>query len=306
MEKNNYLMTRAITDLDAKIATLCHPRSIDSPKPPELKEKKGDHGFSFGIQFAIIGAIISGIIGLLDLFHEGFLTILFLGILILAVYAIIGAVIGFVVGFIIGLIVGTISQNDEKEEAIKKYDIAKELYKKKLDNENIRMANESKQRELLLYQKSKLIEKRRESKKLLGTFYDIVGINERFRNLIPIAYMDEFMRLGIASKLEGVDGLYYLTRKDLREDQMNATLERIVEKLDDIIDNLKEIKEELVDINKKCDLILYETIKVSSAIEKGNKTLKELKDKTEVITYYTERNNRELKYQNFMMTFVNK
>ena len=303
MEKNNYLMTRAISKLDREIATLCKQRYIEPPKPKQLKESIIDRGFSFAFPFGVVGAIIGGILGLFSVFKQDFEVIIFAGIFILAVYIVIGAVIGFGVGLVTGGAIGSIKKGKEKEAAIKEYNIEKENYKRSLNNENIRIAQESKRRDILLYQKSKLIEKRNESKKLLASFYDIVGIDMKFRNLIPIGYMYDFMRLGIASEFGGVDGLYYLTRRDLREDQMNATLETIVNKLDIIIDNLNEIKYELEDINRKCDSILYETIKMCNSISRGNSVLNEIKNNTEVLAYYNERNNRELEYQNFMMTF---
>lgn len=300
MEKNNYLMTRAISKLDGEISLLCRQRFIEPPKLKESQRNIFDQ-FWLAIPFGIVGAIIGIILGIISLSDQDFTVIIFAGLFVLAVCAIIGAIIGGAIGLVIGLIIGYIIKSKENEKATKEYGIAKENYKRRLYDENTRISNESKRRDLLLYQKSKLIDKRRESKKLLDSFYNIVGIDAKFRNLIPIAYMDEFMRLGIATKLEGADGLYYLTRRDLREDQINATLERIVEKLDVIIDNLEDIKGELIDINKKCDSILNETIRMSKNIDQGNRTLSELKDKTEVLTYYTERNNRELEYQNFMM-----
>ena len=64
MEKNNYLMTRAISKLDSEISTLCRQRYIEPPKPKMLKESMLDRGFSFATPFGLMGAIIGVILGL--------------------------------------------------------------------------------------------------------------------------------------------------------------------------------------------------------------------------------------------------
>ena len=97
--------------------------------------------FWLAIPFGIVGAIIGIILGIIFLSDQDFEVIIFAGIFLLAVYAIIGAIICGVIGLIIGLIIGYIIKIKENDQAAEEYGIAKENYKRRLNNENIRIAN---------------------------------------------------------------------------------------------------------------------------------------------------------------------
>lgn len=133
----------------------------------------------------------------------------------------------------------------------------------------------------------------------MENFYNEIGIDKDYRYLIPIGYMNEFLRLGIATKLTGVDGLYYLVREELRMDQMQASLDEISDKLDQIIDNQHRLHEQLVSMNEKCEQMIQIELYNSKNLDKVIRN-------TGVIAYNSERARRELEYQSFLMTWNRK
>jgi len=265
-----------------------------------------DHGCAFS--GAVIGGIIVGVVTTLAFFItelDSNTSFFFNLLLNVAIFGALGAVAGGVIGFFVGLVQGAKNRSDEKKRLDLEYKIAYETYQKRIRDDKIRVANELKQKELLFQQKAKLLQKMQQSKLLLKELYDRMNLNEKFRNLIPIGYMHEFLNLGISTKLEGVDGLYYLIKQELRQDQMSCTLERIVEQLDTIIENQNEIKQDLKNIDRKCDRMLDETIKMSAEVSKSKEYAKQTMENTATSAYYNERMDKELRYQSFIMTFFN-
>ena len=108
--------------------------------------------------------------------------------------------------------------------------------------------------------------------------------------------MNEFLRLGIATKLEGADGLYYLIRKELRMDQMQYTMNEISSKLDTLIDKTHELHSDLLNINSKCDKLVNATIRAASSAESAAVN-------SAITAYNSERIAKEQEYQNMLITY---
>ncbi|MBQ7574619.1 MAG: hypothetical protein IJT23_10220 [Clostridia bacterium] len=111
-----------------------------------------------------------------------------------------------------------------------------------------------------------------------------------------MCFAHEFIRLGISRQLEGAQGLYYLIRKELRMDQMQRSLDDISRKLDEIIDNQREIYGEIVKMNNKCENMIQATLKMS-------KNLNNIEQNTAISAYNSERILKEEEYQTFFQTY---
>lgn len=293
MELNNYLMTRSISELDDEINSLGKKKSIS--KPVDLTADAGDIGWiileglkwsalSFGIIVAIIGVVIGAII-------DGYMAIPF-------------AFIGYIAGTILGTIgIAIWIYTSDNKDCRRKYKEDCDEYDKKIQNEEMRVKTELRTKDILLKQRDSLIERKTEASRKLNSFYMAVGIDKNYRNLIPIGYMYEFMSLGIATKLEGADGLYYLVRRELRADQMQYTLDEISFKLDTIIDNQHRIYGELTEINNKCDRIISETVKSAELAARNNEMLSVAVANTAITAYNSERIASEAKFQSYMTMY---
>ena len=302
MELNNYLMARGIEQLNRNISNLGVPKRFYEPKLAENHEGIWDYTEVVPPISAFLGAIIGAIVGIFTEGGSGFGGF-FNGLLGAFVYGLIGVVIGAVAGFVIGLIWGIISHSKENTRLQQIYELETASYHRAIEDDKLRVKREQLQKTELIKQREALTHKLNESQQLLDLFYSIVEIDETYRNIVPIGYMNEFIRIGISRKLEGADGLYYLIRRELQLQDMTRTLTEIRDKLDEIIDNQKALYSELCDINRKCDHMIdltLQTVKNSeNALKKANTTA----INTEIIAYNTERTQRELEFQNFMLLY---
>ena len=190
MEKNNYLMTRAIANLDQRIRGLGYNRKISAPS----KRKTGGISGVFGDAIAIgyIGAILCGIIGLivgaiaLWVDSMNIIVKIIFGLFIIGVYGVIGAVIGAVVAGIGGLIFSIIKEKKDKENSEAQYDRNLELYQKKLRIDKARVDAELREKKILIEQRDSLILRLQDAKYKLVKFYDLQT------NLHLLPYADFF------------------------------------------------------------------------------------------------------------------
>ena len=310
MEKNNYMMTRAIASLDERIHSLGYKRKIYAPT------KKKTEGF-FGILETVwssggvgilVGSIIGFIVGVITLFGEDtdiFGKIIF-GPFIVGIFGVVGAVIGGVVVGIGGLIFSVQKEVKDKQNSEAQYSRNYEDYQRKLRIDKARVEAELREKKILINERDSLILRLQEAKCNLVKFYNIVGIDEKFRNLLPMAYMNELVRLGISNKLDGVDGLYYLTRQELKDYQMMCTLENISEKLDTIIENQRDIKNELRQVNITCDNMLSQAVRNAEELARGNAIREQIANNTAITAYNSQRILQEERYQSFLLTFGRK
>ncbi len=321
MEKNNYKMEVTIQELDERISKLGIPLHIE--KPNLLKYSKSLKIKDFTSVFSIIGPIICFIITL----TTGVGTLSSMGFLEQVVVIIFAAIFSVVIGIPVGALVGTIicfianslktSYNNKKlEQAYKREYI---LYENKVKKDKLRLSNEEKEIQVLEYNIERLRRKQSVSFEKLNSFYNTVGIDENYRNLIPIGYMYDFIRLGISTKLEGADGLYYLIRKELRYDQIQASLNKIITLLEKIVDQNSMIYHELKEINDSCKIIAENTCQIAkntsnilknsesikSELEKHNELLNNIEKNSEINNYLAERTRKEIYYQNYLENKLN-
>ena len=249
--------------------------------------------------------------------------------------ALIGAGIGLVLGIIIGLIIVLFTKKYSKKESIKEAESNKKdnkramaLYKEELNRYNkataqdrYRVQKENIERTILTEEWYAIDERKKQARRRLDLFYRQSGIDESYCQPIPIAYMHEFIKLGIATHLQGADGLYYLIRNELRADYFQASLNDMNQKLDVIISNqerfYREITRELNSLNKKCDKMIEESQRrtremirshqellntVDHAVDQNNRYMKQVVENSSITAYNTSRCLAEEKYQSFMLT----
>ncbi|MBQ8175098.1 MAG: hypothetical protein IJ009_06835 [Clostridia bacterium] len=293
MEMNNYLMTRLIDKMDSTINGLCVSRRFEAPKMGQTKQRlsaTGNGALLGGFAGVLLGVFVgcsnsSGIFTAIDNLVMGFLL---------------GALFGLMIGGVIGYLIDMNAVEEEKNELQKKYDAAYQLYKRNMDEDSKRVNREEKFREALIAERDELVKKRKDSLLLLGSMYEIMGIDRGFRSLVAVGYMNEFLRLGIATKLEGIDGLYYLIQQRIQFSVLNATMQEISSKLDTIINNQDRIYYELQEMNGKFDKMIagvFEAVKVG--VDNG-KRLEEIQNNTGIAAYNAERMRREYEYRNLV------
>lgn len=296
MELNNYLMNEMISRLDEKIDSLGRKKNFSAPS-----KGSGDKdviGGCVGIAGIICG-VIGAVLGEIHNFKvdENLLDLIFGFVL----YPIFWGTAGVGIGIILGLIVGLIFYSKEKKKIEKTYKEDCNKLDRAKEKDAVRVKNEKKEREILIKQRDILIKRKNEATIKLKSFYSLSGIDTHYHNLVPIGYMNEFIRLGISNHLEGADGLYYLVRQELRADHFQHTLDEISYKLDDIIDRQREIYGELRNINHRCDYLIEQTNKSVHLAAQNNSLLNDAVVQTKITAYNTERIAKETEFQNYML-----
>ncbi len=313
MELNNYIMNRAIDRLNHNIQKLGNKKKIslrNIDKKDLVYDKyvlsslyKPEYESSLIIIPALLCGVIAAGIGAATGFNSenDLISGAYSGFIDLVIFGILGIIIGIVIGKVITYAIDTSYDKEQKSlsEAISKKQ--NELYLIDIAEDEKRVARELKEKELIVQQRDTLIKKKKESTEKLKKYYDLVEIDEKYRNIIPMGYMNEFVRLGIATKLEGVDGLYYLIRKELKNDQFQYSLNEISNKLDTLIDNTKEIYADLIQMNSKCDKLIKSVENSAKLYADGNVKLNEIAENTSITAYTVQRINEESQFAEYMI-----
>jgi len=117
--------------------------------------------------------------------------------------------------------------------------------------------------------------------------------------------MHEFISLGIATELGGVNGLYYLVRQELKDEIYFEKLNTIIQKFDLLIDKLDRIGDELQRLNDKCNELIsatYKQIDLAVANSKKNEELlKSIDSNTALAAYHQERISTEENFQSWLL-----
>lgn len=330
VEKNNYLMTRAIQEIDRKLSepktegtyTLsCPERPVEPVRAVASFDKKSTAktavvgyviaAFLIGVVLAVIVIIGQSKPGFLE--SSAFMICMDLACIVPVVC--------------ISVIVRKKKSNVKKDnksyekqyerdmaqyhKELEKYHKEKSLYELHVKNVDAACDKNYKNKQTALKALRKVIsDKLAESKALASLGYEKAGIDGTYRNLIPIGYMNEFMRLGISTKLEGADGLYYLVRQELRLDDLSHKLDYIVQKLDTLINNQHILYSELIAMNTRCDQLISVTMRQTDAllaqnnlISNQNALMDKIQKDTQIAAYNSERMAREQEYMSYFQRY---
>ncbi|WP_440452218.1 hypothetical protein [Ruminococcus intestinalis] len=303
MEQNIYLMQNVLNDLDGQISRLGKQEHFSEPEKRTVYADFDNYiGKSTGAS-VLIAFIISIINIFIKLEKAGG------GALSGAKFSALGS--GFVFGFwcfviaiAIGLIIGSIitfaKKSEQQDRAKRKYERAYKNYLEKIDNDTARVNVELAEKRILIAKRNMLKQKMSESGRLLYDMYLKSGIDKNYWGIIPIGYMNEFLRLKITDHLGGTDGLYYLVKREIKTDRLQYTVDEINSKLDTIIDNQSRIYSDLLDMKNKGDRLISETVRKAEIESKNNRTLKKIECNTALDAYYSQQAQAELKYMNDM------
>lgn len=302
MEQNIYLMQNVLNDLDGQISRLGKQEHFSEPETRTVYADFDNYiGKSAGAS-VLIAFIISIINIFIKLEKAG-------GALSGAKFSALGSglVFGFwcfVIAIAIGLIIGSIitfaKKSEQQDRAKRKYERAYKNYLEKIDNDTARVNAELAEKRILIAKRNMLKQKMSESSRLLYDMYLKSGIDKNYWGIIPIGYMNEFLRLKITDHLGDTDGLYYLVKREIKTDILQYTVDEINSKLDTIIDNQSRIYSDLLDMKNKGDRLIRETVRKAEIESKNNRTLKKIECNTALDAYYSQQAQAELKYMNDM------
>lgn len=235
LEKSIYIQKQAISRLAAETKYLGIEKKFQSPSMGNEYSVDGHLIFPLALCGGGVGIgagiVLGGIGGKLFLF------------------AILGAIIGVVIE-----IVTTTSKNREMEE---QYNSEYAVYKAKVDKDKERVKKEQAQIKQIRQVIGIMYDKCSETEELLRKYYSLDIIYPKYRNLVAMCSIYDYLLSGMCTELGGRDGAY--AKFDLDEN-----FHRIHTRLDVVIDKLDEIK--------NTQYMLYE------AIQEGNRVSRQLLD----------------------------
>lgn len=148
------------------------------------------------------------------------------------------------------------------EEYRKEVAVANEHYKQALDGYNL---NVTKHNQRYSDTMSKHNDVLANLENALEQLYDENIIFPKYRNLIAITAINEYLMSGRCDKLEGTDGAYNLYEMELRQNIIIAQLSSIIDNLEQIRNNQYSLYSELQKSNCIIDEILSETRKMNES-----------------------------------------
>lgn len=260
LETQIYTLQQVVSNIELEISSLAIPRKF---------QRIEFDGLMIGGGFACAGAWLGGIIGAIVLLimmqqnGESFLWNLFMELEIIFVpikallIAASTAVAGLVIGVISGIIIFISKKRTQKREM--KYDRA-------------RVSNEKKQIDQLQDQEIAISSQISQTSNMLSSLYSLDVVYPKYRNLVAIVTIHEYLQSGRCSELTGHEGAYNLYESESRQNRIISDLDRALSLLEQIRDSQTELYDAIQESNNIADRIYdqNESLLISnSAIEKN-------------------------------------
>lgn len=99
--------------------------------------------------------------------------------------------------------------------------------------------------------------------KALEEYYSNNIIFPKYRNLVALSSISEYLQSGRCSKLEGADGAYNMYEAEIRQNRIIEQLSLVIERLDQIRNTQYYLYTSVEAANQKADSIIWEMKKVS-------------------------------------------
>ena len=250
LEKSLYMQSCVYNTISQRIQRLRTSINVNY-KQYDIDTRDGWVGFVV----IPLGVIIGGLIGCFyQGFHSGILLSIGRGILAGVIIAVAIVVIQYACRSVI---------YKEKCDEIDRINQSRYNEACELQNRQYKQANG------LQNQLSKMKEKYWETKDILDTYYSKNIIYFKYRNLIAISSIFEYIDSGRCVCLEGYEGAYNIFESELRMNLIVTRLDEISSKLDRIIDNQRLLYEAVLESNNQVNKLNNNIKKSIGTIEKN-------------------------------------
>lgn len=145
------------------------------------------------------------------------------------------------------------------------------------------------------------------SRQNLEKMYSYNVVFPKYRNYVMVSSLYEYLCAGRCTTLEGHEGAYNILELEIRLDRIITRLDRILQNLAAIQANQYTLYSCLQDSNRKIDTLLREESRMADGLlhlgtqaSAVNARLESLQRSSELTSYLTECNQRELHYMNRM------
>lgn len=314
MEENIFLQERLLNSMAERIKRLGVPQTFTRPTQIMRPSKPNKMGSFLA---AALYALFSPILLPIYLWTEdGFgLMAFYVGIIwgILAFLAAVSetlVIIGIAVLLFLVFLVRLKEIESSYQEKNKKWiDFEAEMAvynnNKKIDDE--RVARENTEKAFWVSEIAEMEKRISSSKKILTSIYGKDLIFPKYRNLIAVCSLYEYICAGRCSSLEGYEGAYNIYEAEIRLDRIITQLDKVIIYLDAIQKNQFMLYSAIQDMNQRSTLILESTQTMAGQLHALNRQtgnvseqIAELQKNSALTAYHAERTQKELAYMNRM------
>ena len=297
MEKNIYIQEKTIENLYAERNSLGIKNRIELPIPESASTDYFDYMVTTGFVFWIIGLIIIIIAKWKDFWES---SGIFAIIIVPIIAGIIALFIGLAGALIIGPFVAAHYKSKEQNNLDAQYKYQLDEYNKLCDAEEKRIKNENVIRAKIQQEITILENKYNESKKILDEFYNYNIISENYwHNIIAISSFYQYFLEKRTYSLEfnpknGDKGAYNIYREEAQRGVIIIQLSKVLDKLDQIVENQEQIQNTMYEANKKISYLSDDMRYMSKEINSS------INEQTAIESYNAERTQAELEFMNTM------
>ncbi len=297
MEKNVYIELKSWQDLQGQMNRLGITNNYNQPS-----KYKANFDFLIGLAPAgitvIIGFILFIIIGRqsmggweFDRFmdnHDLYPLIMF-GMVFIGIP-------------ILSLVWAFIFKAKDQKDLDKEYQYKLSEYNQNVANDKARVQKELAQKQYLQTQADTLAAMWRTSKERLDKMYSYNILEEKYRNIVAVASIYEYLKHERTRSLQRVgsdEGAYNIFESEVRLNKIITNTDIIIQKLDVVIENQRELANTMRNAQNSINNLVTSTNNMSARIQSG---MNRLNASVELSNYQQQQTNNELRYMNFMNT----
>lgn len=299
MEDNIYLQKRLIKNLEAYSMSLGKPKEIIKPFAPILDIVYGENRFAAMLSCLIIGISLC-FLGIMLVLVPSMLTLLLLPL---------GGILVFLGLILLPEQLKRIRRNRQNklfyEKQMKIYEASIVQYNQILLEDKARIEKEINRKAFINSEIQSAKSRLAESQKQLAVMYSLGVVYPKYRNIVMINSICEYLKSGRCSTLGGPSGAYNLLENEMRLDRIILQLDQVISKLDQIKQNQYMLYSAISQGNQIAHKIAQSTKEISEKLdsiqtqgEDYTQELHNLQATSRLATYNLERINKELHYMN--------
>lgn len=176
----------------------------------------------------------------------------------------------FCIVFILEVIIRNISDYvDHNTRCKKQYNEKLSAYNKAVQNDKKRVQRELQQKEILLRQIDQVKQEKGRTQAALNALYSLGIIHPKYRNLVAVSSFFDYFDTGRCISLTGPGGAYATYEEDLRFQRVEARLDIIISKLDEIIANQQYIGQLMQEANSTLYRIEQKNEQIAKSMNKA-------------------------------------
>lgn len=205
-------------------------------------------------------------------------------------------------GFVIPIVVGIVKTTKDKKRYSEKYKNELGTYNQNVANDKARVQKELAQKQYLQTQADTLAAMWRTSKEKLDKMYSYDILEEKYRNIVAVASIYEYLKHERTRSLQRVgsdEGAYNIFESEVRLNKIITNTDIIIQKLDVVIENQRELANTMRNAQNSINNLVTSTNNMSARIQSG---MNRLNASVELSNYQQQQTNNELRYMNFMNT----